>query len=237
MISPPPSLSSAAPVTSALSFPRGTPLFLSLGSCFGFFLHEETFKHGITNGIFISLLFTDEGGGREWCKLAYWELGTRVGKLYPVEFPAVNVFTARSRGEGWCLKTLADHNSPSPTDGSVRRTRSKIGLGVTLSQEADGVWVYNRSESPIFVNSPTLDDPELRTLLVYRVPPGHCLKIFDGEKRKAGAYNRSMWDRRDGPVDPNSVRISFAKGWGSKYTRQEITSCPCWLEVLLVPCR
>lgn len=105
--------------------------------------------------------------------------------------------------------------------------------GLTLSLEADGVWAYNRSESPMFVNSPALDDPDSRTLLVYRVPPGHCLNIF-----VPGAPTRP-WDPHppSGPIDPNSVRISFAKGWGPKYSRQEVTACPTWLEVLLAPCR
>lgn len=40
-----------------------------------------------------------------------------------------------------------------------------------------------------------------------------------------------------GPVDKYSVRISFAKGWGPNYQRKEVKSCPCWLEVLLSPCR
>lgn len=113
-----------------------------------------------------------------------------------------------------------------------------------LSQEADGVWAYNRSESPIFVNSPTLDDPESRTLLVYRVPPGFCLNIFDRTKILQLPYcsgttrtSNQAPGFASGPVDINSVRISFAKGWGPKYSRQEITSCPCWLEVLLAPCR
>ncbi|PSN58397.1 hypothetical protein C0J52_02813 [Blattella germanica] len=46
---------------------------------------------------------TDEGGEageREWCKLAYWELTTRVGRLFSVELPAVNVFTSLPHGDG-----------------------------------------------------------------------------------------------------------------------------------------
>lgn len=39
-----------------------------------------------------------------------------------------------------------------------------------------------------------------------------------------------------GPVDVHSVRISFVKGWGQSYKRQDIKSCPCWLEVILNPC-
>lgn len=103
-----------------------------------------------------------------------------------------------------------------------------------LSQESDGVWAYNRSDSPIFVNSPALDDPESRTLLVYRVPSGFCLNIFDQNKSRSTSSTTNF---SIGSVDVNSVRISFAKGWGPKYSRQEVTSCPCWLEILLAPCR
>ncbi|KAG7213114.1 hypothetical protein KM043_002436 [Ampulex compressa] len=177
---------------------------------------------------------------KEWCTLAYWELGGRVGRLYPVEPSTVNVFDSLHDGDGLCLATLAENHAASP---AVQRTRSKIGLGLMLSQETDGVWAYNRSESPIFVNSPTLDDPESRTLLVYRVPPGFCLNIFDRTKVLQAPYGSSgartgsqSSTFASGPVDINSVRISFAKGWGPKYSRQEVTSCPCWLEVLLAPC-
>lgn len=177
-----------------------------------------------------------ETGTREWCRLAYWELATRVGRQFSVEPESVNVFTCLPHGDGLCLATLAQ-TAPGPPPDAVRRTRLKIGLGVTLSTEPDGVWVYNRSENPIFVNSPTLDDPDSRTLLVYRVPSGHCLNIFDRTKPNKRIYYRSNCSP-SGPVDPNSVRISFAKGWGPKYSRQEVTSCPCWLEVLLkAPCR
>ncbi|KAG7267136.1 hypothetical protein CRUP_021786 [Coryphaenoides rupestris] len=128
-----------------------------------------------------------------------------------------------------------------PVASCVQQVRGKIGHGITLSREADGVWVYNRSQHPVFVHSPTLDPwpgdreggagrggPSVR-----RVVPGFSLKVFD--------YERSLWmaergvkpEGHEGPWDPLSVRISFAKGWGPCYSRQVITSCPCWLEVLL----
>jgi len=114
----------------------------------------------------------------------------------------------------------------------VRRTRDKIGLGMVLSREDDGVWVYNRSEHPLFVNSPTLDIPNSRTLVVKKVLPGYSLKIYSYELSEAMARTRDP-QFLDGPYDPNAVRISFAKGWGPHYSRQFITSCPCWIEVLL----
>lgn len=108
-------------------------------------------------------------------------------------------------------------------------------IGLALSREEDGVWAYNLSDWPMFVNSPTLDDPDSKSYLVFRVPSGHCLNIFTGNPH--GDRIRYSNGVRVGPVDPNAVRISFAKGWGPKYSRQEITSCPTWIEVLLDPCR
>ncbi|XP_029437805.1 mothers against decapentaplegic homolog 6-like isoform X2 [Rhinatrema bivittatum] len=161
-----------------------------------------------------------------WCKLAYWEHRTRVGCLYAVHESSINIFCDLPQGSGFCLGQLtSEHRSEA-----VRRTRGKIGQGLLLSQEQDGVWAYNRSEHPIFVNSPTLAPPSLHTLSVHKVPPGYSIKIFDSESpiRMDGPSVLG-----DGPWDPNSIHISFAKGWGSCYSRQFITSCPCWLEILL----
>ncbi|XP_066512737.1 mothers against decapentaplegic homolog 6-like [Hoplias malabaricus] len=163
-----------------------------------------------------------------WCNVAYWEHRTRVGRLYPVYDPSLSIFYDLPQGTGLCLGLL-----PLPARcSSVQRARAKIGHGIILSREPDGVWAYNRAQHPIFVNSPTLDPPHCRSLTVRRVMPGYSIKVFDYEK---SCQIRHPGDslHPEGPYDPNSVRISFAKGWGPCYSRQFITSCPCWLEILL----
>ncbi|NXR14241.1 SMAD6 protein, partial [Semnornis frantzii] len=161
-----------------------------------------------------------------WCKLAYWEHRTRVGRLYAVHESSVNIFCELPRGSGFCLGQLpAAHRSRA-----VRRARGKIGRGLLLSREPGGVWAYNRSEHPIFVSSPTLGPPGARELTVLKVLPGYSAKVFDYERAGGVAGWRIPGE---GPCDPHCVRISFAKGWGPCYSRQFITSCPCWLEVLL----
>ncbi|XP_073179029.1 mothers against decapentaplegic homolog 6-like isoform X5 [Lepidochelys kempii] len=161
-----------------------------------------------------------------WCKLAYWEHRTRVGRLYAVHETSVNIFCELPQGSGFSLGQLqAERRS-----AAVRRARSKIGRGLLLSREWDGVWAYNRSEHPIFVSSATLGPPGARGPPVHKVLPGYSLQVFD-YKRVGG---QAGWRRPgDGPCDPNSIRISFAKGWGPCYSRQFITACPCWLEILL----
>lgn len=58
--------------------------------------------------------------------MAYWELKTRVGKLFPVEESAINVFNSLHDGDGLCLSSIAKNHGSST---AVRKTRSKIGPG------------------------------------------------------------------------------------------------------------
>ncbi|XP_076027387.1 mothers against decapentaplegic homolog 6-like [Genypterus blacodes] len=197
---------------------------------------------------------TSAGHRSHWCSVAYWEQRTRVGRLYPAHEPSLSIFYDLPQGTGLCLGQLhanayhsrRDDPGSHGTSGrssherhggggnaGVQQIRNKIGHGIVLSREPDGVWIYNRSQHPVFVHSPTLDLPSARGLCVKRVMPGFSLKVFD--------YERSSWmlergvkpESQEGPWDPHSIRISFAKGWGPCYSRQFITSCPCWLEVLL----
>ncbi|CAJ0968881.1 unnamed protein product [Ranitomeya imitator] len=174
-------------------------------------------------------LSLDSSKQGHWCSVAYWEHRTRVGRLYAVCQPSVSIFYDLPQGSGFCLGQLNLENRSE----AASRTRGKIGLGIVLSKEPDGVWAYNRSDHPIFVNSPTLDSPTCRTLIVRKVMPGYSLKVFDYKKSCILQHLPAPPEYADGPYDPNSIRISFAKGWGPCYSRQMITSCPCWLEVLL----
>ncbi|XP_061595880.1 mothers against decapentaplegic homolog 6a [Cololabis saira] len=204
-----------------------------------------------------SLGSSTSGGHRShWCSVAYWEQRTRVGRLYPAYEPSLSIFYDLPQGTGLCLGQLhanaycSRRNDPGShgtsvhhahhsyggggnSSSSVQQIRSKIGFGIVLTREPDGVWVYNRSQHPVFVHSPTLDPPSARGLSVKRVMPGFSLKVFDFECSSWMTEHGVKPETQEGPWDPHSVRISFAKGWGPCYSRQFITSCPCWLEVLL----
>lgn len=174
---------------------------------------------------------SSETPSRPWCNIAYWELSNRVGRLLPVSQPSINVFADLPQGDGLCLETLAQSRLTSNT--SVLQTRAKIGQGITIFREDQEVWVYNRSDYPVFVNSPTLDPPNTENLTVYKLLPGYSIKIFDYERSLVNQRLQDPSLLKDGPFDPYAVRVSFAKGWGSsKYSRRFITSCPCWLEVM-----
>ncbi|NP_001158449.1 SMAD family member 6 [Saccoglossus kowalevskii] len=194
---------------------------------------QESTETGASNTAFTHHNYTDLKDSHcasqpiHWCNVAYWELRSRVGRLYQVNHQSANIFQELPHGDGLCLGLL---DRECRTE-SVIRTRTKIGYGVTISREQDGVWAYNRSNHAMFVNSPTLDTPNSRTLSVWKVSPGYSIRIFDYEKSELLRRTRNP-ELMDGPYDPNSVRISFVKGWGPCYSRQFVTSCPCWIEII-----
>ncbi|KAI1233193.1 hypothetical protein IHE44_0004785 [Lamprotornis superbus] len=117
-------------------------------------------------------------------------------------------------GNGFCLGQLNSDNKSQ----LVQKVRSKIGYGIQLTREVDGVWVYNRSSYPIFIKSATLDNPDSRVLLVHKVFPGFSIKAFDYEK----AYSLQRPNDHEFMQQPwtgFTVQISFVKGWGQCYTR------------------
>ncbi|XP_062821068.1 mothers against decapentaplegic homolog 6-like isoform X2 [Anolis carolinensis] len=161
-------------------------------------------------------------GDGSWCKLAYWEHRLRVGRLFPVWEDQVGVYSDPTPGlDGLCLPRLPSRSRSR----AVRRTRANLGRGLLLSREPGGVWAHNHGQRPFFLHSPTLG-PE-----VHKVPAGHAIKAFEYGGSHGGVSG--VAPEGPGPCDPHALRISFSKGWGPRYSRRFITSCPCWVEVLL----
>jgi len=168
----------------------------------------------------------DDDVDRSWCTVAYWELRQRVGPLYIVRQPHVDVFSELVLGSGLCLSQL--HSTAAHVEAGVLRARRKIGAGLVLSRESDGVWVYNRSQYPIFVARPLPSSPS-STSTVDRLSPGFCLRVIDIEDD----YWPPPCCPVDGPGGPHSVQVSFGKGFGTeRYSRRTVHSCPCWIEVV-----
>lgn len=87
---------------------------------------------------FFKYFFLEKPNEQEWCKVAYWELSQRVGRLFPVDTKAVNVFWNVPLGTGLSLAALTQHHfSPaqSPPE-SVLRNRTKIGQGTIYAPAA-----------------------------------------------------------------------------------------------------
>lgn len=175
-----------------------------------------------------------------WCTVAYWEMRKRVGHLYDVDGDSLNIFQDLTHGSGLCLSLLQTDTS----NGSVRKTRQKIGVGVTLSREPDGVWIYNRCAYPVFVkyfsfSLPFSDDTTSTSMTtttmtcVEKLLPGYSLRIFDYMTCELLSKSTLSSDSFVGPVNPFCVQVSFVKGWGSNYSRQTVMQCPCWMEIIL----
>ncbi|ALC47700.1 Dad [Drosophila busckii] len=181
--------------------------------------------------------FTTDGKDRNacsqaWCQIAYWELGNRVGEFFEAKKSAVNIYKdgpIDCSGDSMCLRDLTSKQQRMTRTTTVQNTRQKIGLGVTLSLNCGDVWIYNRSNVPIYVDSPTLSE---RLDRVCKVMPGYCLKAFETHRAQVLAYKQAERMTQLGPIDSFSMKISFYKGWGyNQYRRQDIMGCPCWLEV------
>jgi len=156
--------------------------------------------------------------------------------------------TASPKGDGEELSLNSLFSQNHNASESTRKLRDKIGKGIILQRIDDQVWLFNVSQIPIFVNSPTMDDESLEEshspssalppedsppFTVHKVFPGHTVKAFDFSKSKQSTRKKRS-PHHQGPFDPYAVRVSFGKGWGSKYSRQDATNCPSWLEILLV---
>lgn len=170
-----------------------------------------------------------------WCSILYYELNTRVGEMFRVSAPTVVVdgFTdPTKRDDRICLGLLSNVNRNS----TIENTRQHIGKGVELSYENNGVYARCLSNYAIFIQSRNCNYVHgFHSTTVCKLQKGRLLKIFDYDAF-AKLLRQSVQHGFEAVYDLTkmcTIRLSFVKGWGAEYHRQDVTSTPCWIEIHL----
>jgi hypothetical protein len=120
-----------------------------------------------------------------------------------------DIYSESFHANGLCLGQLSNEGRPD----LVKTARDHIGHGIQISCENDGVWIYNLSDYPIFVQSPTLDFiTKGRLPAVKKVQPSFSTRVFDFERCREMLEYEKTPQSGNIPDDPFSFRVSFAKG-------------------------
>lgn len=162
-------------------------------------------------------------------------MSSRVGEAYFASFPSILVdgFTDPSRHSGRFSLGLLSNINRSLT---VENARKQIGKGLHLYSHTGDVYAECLSDRSIFVQSRECNERHrFYPTTVIKIPPGGSLRVFSN-RQFAQILSYAVTQGVEATYDlirMCTIRISFVKGWGAEYHRQDITSTPCWIEIHL----
>jgi len=170
-----------------------------------------------------------------WCSIAYYELNTRVGEMFHAQTNQIQIDGFTNPGanpDRFCLGQLSNVNRNT----IIETTRRHIGEGVYLVYSDGKVWVQCLSDSPVFVQSRNANlFHRFHPSAVWKIPSKSSLVIFNGSEFATHLGNcvQHGYEAVFELTKMCTIRMSFVKGWGSDYHRQDVTSTPCWVEIHL----
>jgi len=170
-----------------------------------------------------------------WSTITYYELNCKVGDPFKAYHRSVIIdgYTdPATQSNRFCLGLQSNVNRNS----TIESTRKHIGRGVCLSYYNGEVFAECLGESAVFVQSRNCNMmSNFNLFTVCKIPSGCRLRLFNTIKfgEALSEATKQGYEQTNELMKHCIIRLSFVKGWGKDYHRQDVTGTPCWLEILL----